>query len=54
MNRLLHAPTAALREAALTGDNELARATDKLFPPLPGVDENERDDVDLPPSSGAA
>jgi len=33
-NRLLHAPTTALREAALTGDAELARATDKLFPPL--------------------
>ena len=33
-NRLLHAPTTALREAALTGDAELARATEKLFPPL--------------------
>ena len=33
-NRLLHAPTAALREAALTGDAELARATNKLFPPI--------------------
>lgn len=33
-NRLLHAPTAALREAALSGDAELARATDKLFPPI--------------------
>jgi len=31
-NRLLHAPTAALREAALSGDAELARAVDKLFP----------------------
>jgi glutamyl-tRNA reductase len=31
-NRLLHAPTIALREAALSGDAELARATDKLFP----------------------
>ena len=31
-NRLLHAPTAALREAALNGDMDLARATDKLFP----------------------
>ena len=30
-NRLLHAPTIALREAALTGDGELARAADKLF-----------------------
>ncbi|RPE75539.1 glutamyl-tRNA reductase [Vulcaniibacterium tengchongense] len=31
-NRLLHAPTVALREAALTGDAELARAAGKLFP----------------------
>lgn len=31
-NRLLHAPTVALREAALTGNVELARAADKLFP----------------------
>ena len=43
-NRLLHAPTAALREAALSGDAELARAADKLFPatasttPLPDLD----------------
>ena len=35
VNRLLHAPTAALREAALSGDAELARAADKLFPALP-------------------
>jgi glutamyl-tRNA reductase len=31
-NRLLHAPTVALREAALTGDGDLARAAEKLFP----------------------
>ncbi|MGQ4660058.1 glutamyl-tRNA reductase [Lysobacter sp. F6437] len=31
-NRLLHAPTVALREEALAGTNELARATEKLFP----------------------
>lgn len=31
-NRLLHAPTVALREAALTGNIELARAAEKLFP----------------------
>ena len=31
-NRLLHAPTIALREAALCGNTELARAADKLFP----------------------
>ena len=28
---LLHTPTAALREAALSGDAELARAADKLW-----------------------
>ena len=31
-NRLLHAPTIALRDAALSGNVELARAADKLFP----------------------
>ncbi|MDQ2702594.1 MAG: glutamyl-tRNA reductase [Pseudomonadota bacterium] len=31
-NRLLHAPTVALRQAALEGDNTLARASEKLFP----------------------
>ena len=31
-NRLLHAPTVALRQAALEGDTALARATEKLFP----------------------
>ena len=31
-NRLLHAPTIALRDAALTGNADLARAADKLFP----------------------
>lgn len=30
-NRLLHPPTAALREAALSGDAELARAAERLF-----------------------
>ncbi|MDR0183315.1 glutamyl-tRNA reductase [Lysobacter arvi] len=30
-NRLLHAPTIALREAALTGNAELARAAERLF-----------------------
>ena len=30
-NRLLHPPTAALREAALRGDAELPRAVDRLF-----------------------
>ena len=32
-NRLLHAPTVALREAALSGDGDLARAAERLFPP---------------------
>ncbi|GAA4998134.1 glutamyl-tRNA reductase [Pseudoluteimonas lycopersici] len=48
-NRLLHAPTAALRNAALSGDSELARAAEKLFPEEPGfgtgdsgLDEAER------------
>jgi glutamyl-tRNA reductase len=31
-NRLLHAPTVALREAARTGDSELTRAAERLFP----------------------
>jgi glutamyl-tRNA reductase len=31
-NRLLHAPTVALREAALEGGDELARAMERLFP----------------------
>jgi len=36
-NKLLHAPTIALREAALSGNAELARAADKLFPALPAT-----------------
>lgn len=35
-NRLLHPPTAALRAAALSGDAELARAAERLFPATPG------------------
>ncbi|HNV84492.1 MAG TPA: glutamyl-tRNA reductase, partial [Arenimonas sp.] len=30
-NKLLHAPTAALRQAALRGDAELLRAAEKLY-----------------------
>ncbi|QSX76564.1 glutamyl-tRNA reductase [Lysobacter arenosi] len=43
-NRLLHAPTVALREAALTGNIELARAAEKLFPENdePGAGKNEQ------------
>lgn len=40
-NRLLHAPTVALRDAALTGDAELARAAEKLFPAAPGSDNED-------------
>jgi glutamyl-tRNA reductase len=31
-NRLLHAPTVALRDAAIAGDAELARAAERMFP----------------------
>ncbi|GGZ66917.1 glutamyl-tRNA reductase [Lysobacter xinjiangensis] len=34
-NRLLHAPTVAVREAAAQGDGDLARATERLFPEAP-------------------
>ncbi|MGV8941591.1 MAG: glutamyl-tRNA reductase [Lysobacter sp.] len=44
-NRLLHAPTVALREAALSGNAELARATDKLFPDVDAP-------ADAPPRTG--
>ncbi|MFP7723519.1 glutamyl-tRNA reductase [Lysobacter sp. A3-1-A15] len=47
-NRLLHAPTVALREAALSGNAELARAADRLFP-APGVGTGNAD-----PGAGAA
>ena len=35
-NRLLHAPTVALREAAIAGDADLARAAERMFPQEPG------------------
>ncbi|MBN8799344.1 MAG: glutamyl-tRNA reductase, partial [Stenotrophomonas nitritireducens] len=35
-NRLLHPPTAALRQAALEGDADLTRAAERLFPAVPG------------------
>ena len=35
-NRLLHPPTAALRQAALDGDPQLARAAERLYPEIPG------------------
>jgi glutamyl-tRNA reductase len=37
-NRLLHAPTVALREAARSGDAELARAAERMFPAAPADD----------------
>ena len=37
-NRLLHAPTVALREAARSGDAQLARAAERMFPPAPTGD----------------
>jgi glutamyl-tRNA reductase len=44
-NRLLHAPTAALRQAALEGDHALARASEKLFfdklPPDPQTTDDD-------------
>lgn len=49
-NRLLHPPTAALREAALSGDAELARAADKLFPAqAPYTHLKKDDDADPAP-----
>ncbi len=35
-NRLLHPPTAALRNASLSGDTDLTRAAERLFPAVPG------------------
>jgi len=37
-NRLLHAPTVALREAARSGDAELARAAERMFPAADDAD----------------
>ena len=49
-NRLLHPPTAALREAALSGDADLARAADKLFPAqAPYTHSKNDDDADPAP-----
>ena len=44
-NRLLHAPTVALREEALAGTNELARATEKLFPPAGSAGDDDDTDA---------
>ncbi len=55
-NRLLHPPTAALREAALSGDTDLARAAERLFPAHPGtarVDPDPRPSDDPEPAPQA-
>jgi glutamyl-tRNA reductase len=51
-NRLLHAPTAALRQAALEGDSALALVSEKLFPGGAGSDGVGADDDAAPPGSG--
>ena len=50
-NRLLHAPTIALREAALTGNQDLAHAADRMFPapPSPNSGPTPPDDADPAP-----
>ncbi|MBD3826768.1 MULTISPECIES: glutamyl-tRNA reductase [Stenotrophomonas] len=50
-NRLLHPPTAALRAAALSGDTELTRAAERLFPAKPGYQHPvvRNDDADPAP-----
>ncbi|WP_314107198.1 glutamyl-tRNA reductase [uncultured Stenotrophomonas sp.] len=50
-NRLLHPPTAALRAAALSGDTELTRAAERLFPAKPGYHHaaERNDDADPAP-----
>ncbi len=44
-NRLLHAPTVALRQAALDGDHALALASEKLFPAEPTAEPATDDDA---------
>ena len=49
-NRLLHAPTVALREAALSGDGELSRAAERLFLNAatdipPAIEDDDADDA---------
>ncbi len=50
-NRLLHPPTAALRAAALSGDTDLTRAAERLFPAKPGYQHPavSNDDADPAP-----
>src|SRR3546814_10458113 len=46
-NRLLHAPTVALREAAISGDTDLMHAVDRL---MHGADADKDDDAADPRS----
>jgi glutamyl-tRNA reductase len=50
-NRLLHPPTAAIRQAALDGDTQLSRAAERLFPAVPGYSHSavRNDDADPAP-----
>ncbi|NYZ61684.1 glutamyl-tRNA reductase [Luteimonas deserti] len=48
-NRLLHLPTAALREAALRGDDVLADRLDQLLPPLDDTSPLDADAADPAP-----
>ena len=52
-NRLMHAPTVALRQAALEGDHALAQASEKLFPADHAADPATDDDASgtLPPDA---
>jgi glutamyl-tRNA reductase len=43
-NRLLHAPTTTLRQAALEGDTALLAAATRLFPALPAAGDTDRDE----------
>lgn len=45
-NRLLHAPTAAMREAAISGDTELMRAVERLLRESAGEDPDNAGDDD--------
>ena len=52
-NKLLHAPTIALREAALSGNGDLARAADKLFPSIERDGQGDDDGIDSGNRSGS-
>jgi glutamyl-tRNA reductase len=57
-NRLLHPPTAALREAAITGDTDLLRVVDRLLPGESkdsgsGIENSGFGNADSQPSDGS-